>query len=157
MTQLLAAEVISGLAWSLFGFLGGYLTAWIPTRRIAMDREPIRRGIPRWVGVVLIILAVLTVGEGWYFNQLDAKQTDATAARTACQAEFNQQFVVVLTKRTEWANEDRSELNRLMTRWINSHDRVEPRKALQDYLNAVAINDNHRASNPLPSLDQHPC
>lgn len=157
MIQYLAAETVSGLAWSAFGFLGGYLTAWIPSRRKAMDREPIRHGIPRWVGVVLIILALLTVAEGWYFNNKVSEQTDATARRTACQANYNQQFTIVLTKRTEWANEDRTELNRLMTRWINSHDRVEPRKALEEYLSAVAINDNHRAANPLPSLASHPC
>jgi hypothetical protein len=199
-------ELLGGLAWSAFGFIGGYLAAHYKIRldrleakgRKAMDEtdpDPRKegsshggtggpggiggvggqgggpggqggvgghggegsKGLPRWVGVVLILLALATVIQGYYFNRQQNTGSEQNQRVTECQARFNQDFASVLELRSRWANEDRAGLNVMLATVLAGESPAVRRQALVDYLAAVKANDEKRAATPLPDLAHRKC
>jgi hypothetical protein len=106
-------ELINGLAWSVFGLvLGliacGYFREYVqnhgpmamvatgngggtpgpPAMKAAAPRRKWGNrlhGIPRWVGVAIVLLALASVAEGYYTNHR-AQETNRRALFAACDA-----------------------------------------------------------------------
>lgn len=177
LAQGLTQDLISGLVWSLIGFIAGYLVA-----NLKMEMDQIKEAVvnddsddsgqdedrdgyagghggpggehrprfPRWLGVVVILLAVVTVAQGVYFSR-QARET------SHCQAQFNSDFSTALTLRNGWAAEDRAQLTKMIDTVLTGATPEVRRKALEDYLAAVHKNDALRAQHPLPELSDRDC
>jgi hypothetical protein len=157
-------DLLPSVCWSLIGFLIGWLVGremlFISQIREAVvpeeERErtdqmvadtPERRS--RLLGFVVVILAVFTVLQGSYFTYESNKKAQ-------CQAQFNEDFRVVLQKRAQWADEDKQALTKLLSDLLVAKQNTG-RTVLEDYLAATARNDKLRKENPLPKLEDRDC
>jgi len=107
-------------------------------------------GVPRWLGVVLIALSLITVGEGYYFNRQDKQQVE-------CQARYNEDFARALMLRNTWANEDRDANAKMWRDVLAGASPAIRRQSVVDYLATIDRNNEKRAKTPLPNLDQRNC
>lgn len=114
-----------------------------PDRRRSTDERPI--AIPRWLGFVIVLLSVFTVGQAWYFAREDRQVVQ-------CQTRTNQEFQAALATRNRIAEEDRRVTDQLVIDITRATTREQSRAALEAYLEARADNDAARAKNPLPGI-----
>ena len=160
--------VLQSLAWSAGGFIGGVFAMKLkyevdeireaavpekdeivaetyagPDRRNSTSEG--RLAVPRWIGIVIILLSVFTVGQTWYFARQDREVI-------ACQTRTNQQFQEALSARNTVAEEDRRVTDQLVIDVTRATSGEQSRAALEKYLKARAANDAQRAKNPLPGI-----
>ena len=112
--------------------------------------SPLRQLSPfsqRIVGIVVLVLAMTTVGSTAYYNHEQRQITE-------CQAEFNSQFIDQLRERNTISESDRESLAKLVKSVTNSTSREESRKALEDYLKTKDKNDAERREHPYPGLPE---
>lgn len=107
-------------------------------------------GLPRWVGMVLILFALFAVGEGYYFNQQDKQQVE-------CQSQYNEDFAKSLILRNQWAAEDRAANLQMWEDVLREEDPAVRRQSVVDYVETIKKNNIQRAKAPLPNLDQRNC
>lgn len=103
----------------------------------------------RWLGIIVSIMAVVTVLQGTYYTWETKKTLD-------CQAKFNADFAAVLSKRAQWAEEDKAAEIKLWKDFLTSKP-TQARTVLQEYLVATDRTDKLRAENPLPKLEDRNC
>lgn len=157
------AYVLQSALWSIAGFYCGRYSvrlkhevdeikeAAVPEETAPYD-GPDRRerrdhplSVPRWLGILVAVVSVFTVGQAWYF----ARQDRETAH---CQAVTIREFQTALTVRTRVAEEDRKVLDKLVLDITNATTREQSRAALESYVTARAANDAQRARSPLPEI-----
>jgi hypothetical protein len=171
-------EVFKGLGYSGVGFLVGYQVC-----KIRRNTEEIKEAIvpddgsePTWpaverrksskktdrmtraIGIFVIALSLATVGQSVYFSQtqnvLDKREKD----RTACQAQYNEDFARAVTIRGQYADEDRTELYKMITSVMNPNGTVVTRRAaVEGWVIATQKNDQLRKATPLPNLQARNC
>ena len=100
--------------------------------------------LQRYTGIFLIVLSLLTVGNGVYFTYQNRKITN-------CQADYNNQFSAQLRARSDISESDRESLSKLFEDWLTG-DPKEARQALENYLKTKEQNDEQRKKHPLPEL-----
>lgn len=100
--------------------------------------------LQRYSGIVLLVLALLSVGQGVYFTYQNRQIT-------SCQADYNQQFAAQLAARSEISESDRESLAELFDTWLTK-DPKNARQALEDYIKTKERNDEQRKKHPLPEL-----
>jgi hypothetical protein len=160
MTEIWA-YVLQSLIWSFGGFVGGFYAAKLKfdvdeikeaavpdkdeSTRDPTHRREERLAVPRWVGILIILLSLFTVGQAWYFAARDRDVSE-------CQSRTNQEFQAALAARNTIADEDRRVLDKLVTDITRSTSPEQSRKALETYVAARAANDAKRAKNPLPGI-----
>jgi len=110
---------------------------------------PTRPG-SRWLGIIISIMAVITVLQGSYY-------TYETKKTSNCQAKFNSDFALVVAKRAQWANEDKAAEIKLFKDFLSVTKPGQGGKLLTDYLAATDRTDKLRAANPLPILEDRNC
>lgn len=162
--------VLQSLAWSAGGFIGGMYAMKLkyevdeikeaavpekdeivaetyegPDRRSSANGDTGRLAVPRWIGIVIILLSVFTVGQTWYFARQDR-------AVIACQTRTNREFQESLSARNKVAEEDRRVTDTLVIDVTRATTAEQSRAALEKYLKARATNDAERAKNPLPGI-----
>lgn len=118
-------------------------TAPDPPRRRASSDHPL--SVPRWVGVIIIVLSLFTVGQAWYFARQDRQTAE-------CQALTVKEFQTALSLRTRVAEEDRKVLDKLVLEVTQATTPEQSRAALNAYVEARKANDAERARNPLPEI-----
>ncbi len=74
-----------------------------------------------------------------------------------CLVEYNDGVAKVNDARVGAGEEDRRELDRMLTTWLNARERGAALKALQDYVRARERADRVRAENPLPAPPSELC
>ena len=141
------------LFWALVGFAVGFITGatWRAIqewRRERTLRPTISRGA---LGGFILLLTVIMVIQN-YLYQRDRSDV------TQCQAEYNLAVSVALSQRTEWAQEDRTSLNRLIFT-IFRHPASDRKEfdAFRQYIATVKANNRLRAQNPLPPIPPGRC
>jgi hypothetical protein len=103
------------------------------------------------------VLALATVGQGYYFNRQQTSDSEQNQRVTECQAMYNQDFATALELRSRWGAEDRAGLNIMLATVLAGETPAVRRQALVDYLAAVKANDAKRAAAPLPDLANRRC
>lgn len=111
-------------------------------------------GLPRWIGVVLLLLALATVGQTYYFNTQQQAQVQRNRQVLACQSQFNRDFAQALDQRSMWAAEDRAEFIVLINKILSGAGPAVSRKALIDYVTAIQANEKKRQATPLYNPDR---
>lgn len=111
----------------------------------------------KWLGLVVILLSIFTVGQSYYFTQQNTQRAEEDRRITECQAKYNSDFAAVLTQRVKWQEEDRAELNKMIYGVLTAPGAPARKKFLEDYVAQVDKNDRLRAQNPLPSLTDRNC
>ncbi|GAA2554864.1 hypothetical protein GCM10010423_65050 [Streptomyces levis] len=101
--------------------------------------------VQKYSGVLLLILALLTVANGVYFSVQNRHAT-------RCQAEYNSQFIEQINTRAKISESDRESLVKLVKQVIGSQDRETSRKALAEYVETLERNDEYRKKHPLREL-----
>lgn len=112
--------------------------------------SPLRKLSPlsqRIVGIIIIVLALMTVGSTAYYNH---EQREITR----CQAQYNDQFAQQIKERNKISESDRENLTALVKAVVNSKSREESHKALENYLKTMEKNDEERKEHPLPGLPE---
>lgn len=165
MTQVVE-YIVGSLGWSILGFMAGWAAASLRTdlttikEQVMSEHEhesprarPVRRHRPataqatRWLGIVVALLAVVTVAQGVIVSH-QLKES------TACQAEYNDRFAMVLTIRARLYDEDRHALNKLIgIIAANPGGEDSIGRAIQNYVETVEENEVDRLRTPLPNLD----
>lgn len=159
------SDVIAALAWSLAGFVVGFLGGRISRdvrdiRNAAVDDDeytgPDRRrrrppfGGDRLLGVFLILLAISTV-------TLLAVSNAQQRAIVDCQADVNRQLVEAINARGDSAAKDRKALNDMLQAVLTLPTPEQRRDALVDYLNTSKRTDEERARAPYPDPEDFDC
>lgn len=161
-----ATYVVSSLAWSLAGFLLGWLLATLRQdvriiRRAVMPNTPVAtwRGhtmtaalATRVLGIIVSVLAIVTVASTFIAN-------DRINDATACQAEYNRRFAEVQNLRARLAQEDRDALqNMLITLYQRrGASQAEQLEVFQQWVDTVRSSQRERKQNPLPELPRGDC
>lgn len=112
--------------------------------------SPLRKLSPlsqRVVGIIIIVLALMTVGSTAYYSH---EQREITR----CQAQYNDRFAQQIEERNRIAESDRKNLTELVKAVVNSKSREESHKALEKYLEIMEKNDEDRQDHPLPGLPE---
>lgn len=144
---------LTALLWSLGGFLLGYGMG-----RIVKDVEEVRDAVipdrPRpkstrylpsrqtIIGVLVILIAVSS-------TTMVFRQADHLQDVTACQAQYNEDFRVALSRRLQ-ASDDEADAQRNLLRTITSTPNGDSSAAIGRYLVALDDLEKARAQNPLP-------
>jgi len=154
-------EMAYNLAWTLFGFVLGCLVGYervVPKRfrqeESMSETEYVPQQTPRqgrWIGAVVILLALFSVAQGSYF----AFENSRTAE---CQARFNDDFARVTTQRAVWADEDRRSLTKMLNEILAAKEGTSAgRDSVNLYLATINRNEKLRQENPLPNLEDRRC
>lgn len=158
--------VISSVGWSLVGFVGGWLVASLRSdvtvireavvhddEHIEHEHELPRRAdiATRVLGIVVALLAIVTVVQGVVSSRRDAEIVD-------CQTDFNTEFARVVSLRSELTDADRDALENLMlTLNEQANDRAARREAFDQYVDTIRATRAQRAEHPLPELPKGEC
>jgi uncharacterized protein HemX len=151
------AYIVNSAAWSAAGFLIGTLFTRgakevheIREAVVEDDSKQHRHAPPtnRLIGIVVVILAVITVANSAYFTWQQQQVSD-------CQADVNSQFIEALKSRSSTADDDRTALKELATTIVNHPEQAG--EALQDYVSTLKASDKERKRNPLPPLPEETC
>jgi hypothetical protein len=101
----------------------------------------------RFLGLFLILMALAVSVVAWQDYR-----------RNACQAKFNSDFVHVLTIRNVYAQEDREQNLKMWDALLAPNATPDSRrKAAQEFTAAMHQNEEARAANPLPKLEDRNC
>jgi hypothetical protein len=94
----------------------------------------------RTLGVLMIIMAVVTVGQtAWYSTE---------------QQKCNESFARNLAIRTEWNDQDREALNDLIVTVFENHEDWKQRAAYLEWKATSRRNELNRAQQDLPDIAQ---
>lgn len=160
-------------AWSLVGFVGGWLLATVgrdvkDIREAVMHDEEAPVAEPpvhhveaqvgrsdtatRWLGIVVALLAIVTVAQALYLNRKQAEVVE-------CQTNFNNTFSEVSTLRSKLANEDRLALQNMLLALYRQRGADEARRleTFREWVTTVERNEREREANPLPALPHGDC
>ncbi|GAA3070713.1 hypothetical protein GCM10010464_38700 [Pseudonocardia yunnanensis] len=147
--------VLLSLFWTVAGLVVGYClgrAGRLEAPEVAMHRA---ENPPSWwrrhlgsrlVGVLLVVLAVLSVLTGATF-------IDRQADIAACQNEYNRQFAAALTERNVASAREREGQRQLLDAALRPRDDLDAAAltaAYQRYLAILAAADAQREANPLP-------
>lgn len=158
--------IVSSLGWSLLGFTVGWITASLRTdvtaikERIVPDSNPTRAErhhestdrATRWLGIIVALLAVVTVTQGVVTQRRVGEVTE-------CQAEFNAEFAETSTVRSRLANEDRLALQNMLLALYQQRGADEARRleTFKKWVRTVEASERERQRNPLPELPRGDC
>lgn len=134
-TAALDFATTSALAASAVGFILGFITGTL----VRANWEG-RRSRMQLLAVILMVLAIFTVGQGLYFQH----------RQTQC----NRDFLALIRDRADLADADRENLAGLVERVTGSTGREESRAALRDYLEQKNRIDATRGDHPLPNPEK---
>lgn len=191
MAMAVITEASKGLGYSSIGFLLGYQVCKV-RRGVEEIKEVIvedehesapeasspqsdaptsGRGL-RLLGLVIVILSVLTVTQGAYFTYKGSENSKHERARTACQAQYNEDFAKVSEVRARYAAEDRvaatakwdADLKMwqaLLSPTATSKTRIaaatEYTEKVQKLITDMQKNEELRQKTPLPKLSERNC
>ena len=154
------SEALTGLAYSLLGFVIGYIVGKAGAEVheikevVAPDRHPAHEGQPqkkrgivnltksRGVGVLLICLALVTV----LLSTLTAIDLRNQAD---CRDRYNLRFYQAYVERARAADADRTSFNQMLYA-LNDPDLQKRRAAYVRYIADIKKTEAARAKNPLP-------
>lgn len=157
--------VVNSLAWSLVGFALGWVVAslrhdltQIKETVVHEDPPPTPRHVThhpsasRWLGIVVALLAAVTVVQG-----LIAQQKIADV--TACQAEFNRDFAHASSLRSQLAAEDRAALNSMLIALYRQRNQPDSARldTFREWVKTTQANEVERANHPLPDYPIGDC
>lgn len=129
--------LVQSLAWSLCGFLVGWLLGGLGRELIG---APMRVWSQRVIGLVVIVMAVITM--------ITSVSVNLRLERvTQCQAQFNADYRQALAERVDAANQER-EAQRILI--VSITRGTDDQQALNGYLSALDAADANRRENPLP-------
>jgi hypothetical protein len=100
----------------------------------------------RWLGVILVALAVLTV----FFVSV---QTSRLNEVTDCQAEYNDAYTDALRDRTAAAARERKAQRKMLVSFLSAERQLteaEGRKIFDEYLTVLDEADRERTQAPIP-------
>lgn len=155
--------VVNSLAWSLVGFVLGWLLASL--RRDVTDiREAIVRDettderehqridrASRVLGIIVALLAVVTVVQAYVFQRERAEVI-------GCQTQYNAAIADATRARAQLANEDRHALNTLLLSiYERRGDERAQLRAYTDWVNTTRRTEVERKQHPLPELPKGDC
>lgn len=129
--------VFTSLAWSLCGFLAGWLLGGLGRDLIG---APLHLWTERVIGIVVVILAVVTMVTSVSVN---ARLENVIS----CQAAFNANYRQALADRNEATNQERDAQRKLI---LSITQGGNDQQALTEYLDALNATNANRAENPLP-------
>lgn len=164
--------VVSSLGWSLLGFIVGWITASLRKdvtaikERVMPDEDPARSGpepdlrdphtstdrATRWLGIIVALLAIVTVTQGVIAQRRIGEVTE-------CQANFNSQFAEATAIRSKLATEDRLALQNMLLSLYRQRGADEARRleTFKEWVVTVESNERERQENPLPELPRGDC
>lgn len=158
--------VVNSLGWSLVGFAVGWLAGGarrdvrVIKEAVVPDEDDDEKARPRWMGgmdatrwlgIVVAILAVVTVTQSYLASRRLSEVTD-------CQADYNQRIVDVTRIRSQLADEDRTALNTmLLTIYTKRDDKPAQLAAYTAWVNTVRTNEVERKQHPLPEWPGGDC
>ena len=158
--------LMSGVAYSLFGFLVGWVVGHEAQvieeiREAVMDEHedhtkketkkrwtlPNKWNQPKFLGTVVVLLSLFTVMQTAYFTYQQRTVTE-------CLADFNSDVSEVQNTRARWADEDRGALiDFFKTQSEDSQPTPEKtEEAFQTLIETYDLNTVRRAATPLPVL-----
>jgi hypothetical protein len=109
------------------------------------------RVMDRVLGLVLVVLAVLSVASSVVFISKQQESIDRQAATAACQNAFNRATAASTVERAEAAAKERQGQRQLLAVSFNPSTTPSERvAAYQSYLALLAEADAQRSANPLP-------
>lgn len=154
--------VVGSLGWSLLGFAVGWIAASLrrdvlTIKEAIVDEEqqfphgPSVTTATRWLGVIVILLAVASVIQGVVTQR---RLSDVTE----CQAEFNAEFAEVLTLRADLAEEDRVALQSMLIGIYRvREDDAAQEERFREYVEQIQASNEEREDHPLPELPRGDC
>jgi len=163
--------VLNSLGWSLVGFLVGWLAASL-RRDVSVIKEALvdhdqeqeppvvvvhhphsaTATATRILGIVVALLAVITVGQGVVSARRDAGITE-------CQARYNHQFARAMGVRVNLADRDRRALQTMLVTIYRKRDAPPQERlaAFQEWVDTVERTERERKDHPLPELPKDRC
>lgn len=158
--------LLHAVAWSVGGFVLGYVVAGVSTdlhtikEAVVPERKTPRRRLrpylpDRALGVVLILLAILSVVGIAFFNHDRAERLD-------CQSRINGELVRTINERTRIYNADRQALDDLILtfatlRGTEAERRQKSREAFEAYVQTLSESAERRARFPYPDPNEFKC
>jgi hypothetical protein len=160
--------IVNSLGWSLAGFAAGWAVASLrrdvnTIKEAVMDDEDTRDSEPprarmtvdtatRWLGIVVALLAIVTVTQG----VISQRRINAV---TECQADYNNRFAEVSQRRAALAEEDRDALQRMLITLYQKRDATSEQRLriFERWVETVQRNNRERTEHPLPQLPEGDC
>lgn len=161
--------VVNSLGWSLAGFAAGWAVASLrrdltTIKEAVVDDTPDGDQLPahtsrvstdtatRWLGIVVALLAIVTVTQGVIAQRRIGEVT-------SCQARFNSEFAQATSVRAQLANEDRLALQNMLLALYRQRGADEARRleTFQEWVRTVEQSERERAEHPLPELPKGDC
>ena len=137
------------IVWSAVGLLVGYIIG--AGKRVGFRYWELNdRYKDRAVGAFLILVALGSTIQSLSFQR---NQREITV----CQVSYNIRFQEVLRDRSAIGDQDRQNVNRMVTSVLTSKSVEETRKALEDYVNKNNELERARTQNPYPQLTGASC
>lgn len=136
---------VSAAAWSSLGFVLGFISNMIVSRR--PSKVPDEKRAPRH-RVVTALVVIVTLVSGMQLAWFSYEQRETTE----CQSKYNQAFTDALRVRAVVADSDRENLTKMVKAITEAKTPEDSRKALDEYLATKARNDVERAQAKYPDV-----
>lgn len=138
------AYVWASALWAIAGLISGYVLGRAGSNMA--EKATLRRTISdTWLGIILVMLALVTVLGLTISNQ-------QTEARIRCQTQFNSAFISALEERSAAARSERQAQRDLLT--AVAVPRADIPEALSRYRVSLDRADAERSRNPYPAINQ---
>ncbi len=132
--------------------VGGVVGWYIALRKRFKTETGKQNLLLKSVSVFLIILAIGSVGQNYYFQREQQIQADNLQKVTDCQYRVNKTLLEVLTIRQDPTREKDEALVGMVQKVLTSKSVEDTRKALEDFVKAVDELNKTRTTNPYPTI-----
>ena len=138
---------VGGFALAIGGTIGWY----VALRRRFTDQSHDNL-FARAVSALLILFAIASVGQLFYFQREQTIQADQLRKTTDCQYRVNKALIEVLTIRQDPTQQKDDAILRMVRTILKAKSGDEVQAALTNYVRAVDELNKTRANNPYPTI-----
>lgn len=109
------------------------------------------------LGAVVLVLALLTVGQLTWFSYDNRQQVNHDRQITECQSAYNRAVSIAIQQRSQYSDEDRDSLVTFIREISTAKTREASRDALSKYLKRQDEITDARQRHPIPKLPAGEC
>lgn len=113
--------------------------------------------VTRKIRLIILILALLTVGQMAYFSYQSRTDSDNRNKVTQCQVDYNRAVSAAVKARAIYSQQDRDSLVAFVREVATAKTRAQSRASLEKYLRTQDEIDRNRQSHPIPDPPAGKC